>query len=223
MVQSLQSACYYHFFCKPVLCLQSLLQNTKLQHKSPWYASWGVDWILRILFVYVRRKHWTYQAFDNILYRIKLPRYSINKYKIQTLIRIVVLNPPCLWQYCTWYLNPTFGLNSCQLWSLLEILHSAKKSGNTSCFAGSESISKPTSSTLLDMTVKISTLTDNAYNTHITETLPKAQRTRGLSSSFQSKELGPITSSNTNLDQTSSSKSRPSIYFKISTKHHHLD
>ena len=77
--------------------------------------------------------------------------YSINKYKIQTLVRIVVLNSPCLWQYSIWYLNPTFGLNSCQLWSLLEILHSAKKSGNTSCFAGSESISKPTFSTLLDM------------------------------------------------------------------------
>ena len=55
------------------------------------------------------------------------------------------------------------------------------------------------------------------------KTLPKAQRTRGLSSSFQSNLLGHITSSNTNLDQTSSSKSQPSIYFKISTKHHHLD
>ena len=43
------------------------------------------------------------------------------------------------------------------------------------------------------------------------KTLPKAQRTRGLSSSFQSDLLGHITSSNTNLDQTSSSKSRPSI------------
>ena len=39
------------------------------------------------------------------------------------------------------------------------------------------------------------------------KTLPKAQRTRGLSSSFQSKELGHITSSNTNF------------IFKISTKH----
>ena len=55
------------------------------------------------------------------------------------------------------------------------------------------------------------------------KTLPKAQRTRGLSSSFQSNLFGHITSSNTNLNQTSSSKSRPSIYFKISTKHHHLD
>ena len=55
------------------------------------------------------------------------------------------------------------------------------------------------------------------------QTLPKAQRTRGLSSSFQSNLLGHITSSNTNLDQTSSSKSRPSICFKILTKHHHLD
>ena len=55
------------------------------------------------------------------------------------------------------------------------------------------------------------------------KTLPKAQRTRGLSSSFQSSLLGHITSSNTNLVQTSSSKSRPSIHFKIHTKHHHLD
>ena len=55
------------------------------------------------------------------------------------------------------------------------------------------------------------------------KTLPKAQRTRGLSSSFQSNLLGHITSSNTNLDQTSSSKSRPSIHFKIHTKHHHLN
>ena len=45
------------------------------------------------------------------------------------------------------------------------------------------------------------------------QTLPKAQRTRGLSSSFQSNLLGHITSKNANLDQTSSSKSRPSIYF----------
>ena len=55
------------------------------------------------------------------------------------------------------------------------------------------------------------------------ETLPKAQRTRGLSSSFQINLLGHITSSNTNLDQTSSSKSQPSNYFKISTKHHYLN
>ena len=47
------------------------------------------------------------------------------------------------------------------------------------------------------------------------KTLPKAERTRGLSSSFQSNLLSHITSSNTNVDQTSSSKYRPSIYFKI--------
>ena len=55
----------------------------------------------------------------------------------------------------------------------------------------------------------------------IIETLSKAQRTRGrgLSSSFQSNLLGHITSSNTNLDQTSASnldqaltsKSQPNI------------
>ena len=60
---------------------------------------------------------------------------------------------------------------------------------------------------------------DIVYN----KTLPKTQRTRGLSSSFQSNLLGHITSSNANLDQTSSSKSRPCIYFKIPTKHQHLD
>ena len=38
------------------------------------------------------------------------------------------------------------------------------------------------------------------------KTLPKAQRTRGLTSTFQSNLLGHITSSNTNLDQTSSVK-----------------
>ena len=43
------------------------------------------------------------------------------------------------------------------------------------------------------------------------ETLPKAQRTRGLSSSFQSNLLGHITSSNTNVDHTSSSESQLSI------------
>ena len=37
------------------------------------------------------------------------------------------------------------------------------------------------------------------------ETLPKAQRTQGLSSSSQSNLMGYITSSNTNLDQISSS------------------
>ena len=60
----------------------------------------------------------------------------------------------------------------------------------------------------------------------IIETLSKAQRTRGrgLSSSFQSNLLGHITSSNTNLDQTSASnldqaltsKSQP--YITSSTK-----
>ena len=57
----------------------------------------------------------------------------------------------------------------------------------------------------------------------VVKTLPKAQRTRGLSSSHQSNLMGHITSSNTNLDQISSSKSRPSINFKISTKHQHFD
>ena len=37
------------------------------------------------------------------------------------------------------------------------------------------------------------------------KTLPKAQRTRGLSSSYQSNLMGHITSSNTNLDQISAS------------------
>ena len=54
------------------------------------------------------------------------------------------------------------------------------------------------------------------------ETLSKAQRTRGLSSTYQSNFLCHITSSNTNLDQTSS-ESQPCINFKISTKHHHFD
>ena len=56
--------------------------------------------------------------------------------------------------------------------------------------------------------------------------LPKAQRTRGLSSAHQSNLctcVGHITSSNTNLDQISSSESWPSINFKISTKRQHLD
>ena len=39
----------------------------------------------------------------------------------------------------------------------------------------------------------------------IEKTLPKAQRTRGLSSSYESNLMGHITSSNTNLDQISSS------------------
>ena len=39
----------------------------------------------------------------------------------------------------------------------------------------------------------------------VLKTLPKAQRTRGLSSSYQSNLMGHITSSNTNLDQISSS------------------
>ena len=43
------------------------------------------------------------------------------------------------------------------------------------------------------------------------KTLPKAQRTRGLSSSWQSNFWGHITSSNTNLDHISSSESRLSI------------
>ena len=42
------------------------------------------------------------------------------------------------------------------------------------------------------------------------KTLPKAQRTRGLSSAYQSNLLGRITTSNTNLDQTSFSESQPS-------------
>ena len=45
------------------------------------------------------------------------------------------------------------------------------------------------------------------------ETLPKAQRTRGLSSYHKLDK---------NIDQTSISESRLSIYFKISTKHQHL-
>ena len=40
---------------------------------------------------------------------------------------------------------------------------------------------------------------------HFQKTLPKAQRTRGLSSSYESNLMGHITSSNTNLDQISSS------------------
>ena len=55
------------------------------------------------------------------------------------------------------------------------------------------------------------------------ETLPKAQRTRGLSSAYQSTCLGHITSSITDLDQISSSESLPSINFKILTKHQHLN
>ena len=51
------------------------------------------------------------------------------------------------------------------------------------------------------------------------KTLPKAQRTLGLSSSCQSH----IASSSTNLDRISSSECRPSINFKISTKHQHID
>ena len=45
------------------------------------------------------------------------------------------------------------------------------------------------------------------------KTLPKAQRAKGLVH---------ITSSNTNLDQISNSESRPSINFKITTKHRPL-
>ena len=40
---------------------------------------------------------------------------------------------------------------------------------------------------------------------YMLETLPKAQRTRGLSSSYESNLMGHITRSNTNLDQISSS------------------
>ena len=47
--------------------------------------------------------------------------------------------------------------------------------------------------------------------TSVRKTLPKAQRTRGLSSSWQSNFWGHITSSNTNLDHISSSESRLSI------------
>ena len=42
------------------------------------------------------------------------------------------------------------------------------------------------------------------------KTLPKAQRTRGLSSAYQSNFLGHISSSYTNLDQILSSELRPS-------------
>ena len=58
---------------------------------------------------------------------------------------------------------------------------------------------------------------------YLLQTLPKAKRTRGLSSAYQSNFLGHITSFHTNLDQISSSESRPSINFKISTKHQHID
>ena len=52
-------------------------------------------------------------------------------------------------------------------------------------------------------------------NKIIIKTLPKAQRTRGLSSYH--------TSSYTNLDQISISVSRLSIDIKISSKHQYLD
>ena len=55
------------------------------------------------------------------------------------------------------------------------------------------------------------------------KTLPKAQRTRGFSSAYQSNLSCHITSSNTNRDQISPSKYRPRINFKISTTHQHLD
>ena len=55
------------------------------------------------------------------------------------------------------------------------------------------------------------------------KTLPKAQRTRGLSVLIKVTSLGHITISYTNLDQISSSESLQSINFKISTKHQHLD
>ena len=60
-----------------------------------------------------------------------------------------------------------------------------------------------------------------AFHNHF-KTLSKAQRTRGLSSAYQSNLMGHITSSNTNIDQISSSESQPSINFKISTKHQHF-
>ena len=53
------------------------------------------------------------------------------------------------------------------------------------------------------------------------QTLPKAQRTQGLSSAYQSNYFH-ITSSYTNLDQ-SSSESQPSTNFKVSTKYQHFD
>ena len=53
------------------------------------------------------------------------------------------------------------------------------------------------------------------------QTLPKAQRIRGLSSGYQSDFLRSYQSSYTN--QISSSESRPSTNLKISTKHKHLD
>ena len=53
------------------------------------------------------------------------------------------------------------------------------------------------------------------------KTLPKAQRTRGLSSAYQSNLMGHI--KHTNLDQISSSKSQPSTNIKISTEHQHLE
>ena len=52
------------------------------------------------------------------------------------------------------------------------------------------------------------------YHQFEEKTLPKAQRTRGLSSYHKF---------HTNLDQTSISESRLSINFKISTKRQHLD
>ena len=55
------------------------------------------------------------------------------------------------------------------------------------------------------------------------KTLPKAQRTRGLSSAYQSNLFRSYHKLNTNLDQISSPESRPSINFKISTKHQHFD
>ena len=58
------------------------------------------------------------------------------------------------------------------------------------------------------------TSTQSFANKRSVKTLPKAQRTRGLSSYH---EL------HTNLDQISFSESRPSVNFKISTKYEHLD
>ena len=50
------------------------------------------------------------------------------------------------------------------------------------------------------------------------KTMPKIQRTRRLSSAYQINLMGHITASNSKLYQISSSESRPSTYFKISTK-----
>ena len=60
------------------------------------------------------------------------------------------------------------------------------------------------------------------------KTLPKAQRTRGLSSFFQSNLFGHITSSNTNLplqnlEQAFTSKSQPNITISTKLKIQNID